>query len=95
MFVVTLVNGQYQKQFEYTSLKRARKAAKEKLKGQLYYPFAVVTGEGVDELYGKSSSTDVTNDSAARNQPIIVNTQTVGPANSVLSSRRMGLRHQH
>ena len=62
MFVVTLINGQYQKQFEYTSLKPSTQSSKRKVKGQLYYPFAVVTGDGVDELYGKSSSTEVTND---------------------------------
>lgn len=55
MFVVELINGAYRKQFRFGSLKSARKAAKAKLSNQLFYAFANVTGDGVNELYGKSN----------------------------------------
>ena len=55
MFVVELINGAYRKQFRFVSLKSARKAAKAKLSNQLFYAFANVTGDGINELYAKSN----------------------------------------
>ncbi len=54
MFEVTLINGDYRTTSRFNSIKSARKAAKTKLNGQMFYAFACVIGEGLHELYGKS-----------------------------------------